>query len=98
MTEPILKATNLTKRYGKVVALDHCDFELYPGEVLAVIGDNGAGKSTLIKAMSGAVIPDGGDIWLEGEKVRFQSPIHASRGSSGIASQCRPSQSPKSSS
>ncbi|MEM9969626.1 MAG: ATP-binding cassette domain-containing protein [Pseudomonadota bacterium] len=77
MTEPILKATNLTKRYGKVVALDHCDFELYPGEVLAVIGDNGAGKSTLIKAMSGAVIPDGGEIWLEGEKVRFQSPIHA---------------------
>ena len=77
MTEPILKGQNLVKRYGKVTALDHCDFELMPGEILAVIGDNGAGKSTLIKAVSGAVIPDAGDIWLEGKKVRFQSPIEA---------------------
>ncbi len=77
MTEPILKGRNLTKRYGRVVALDNCDFELYPGEILAVIGDNGAGKSTLIKAVSGAVIPDSGDIWLEGEKINFTSPIEA---------------------
>jgi len=77
MTEPILKGQNLVKRYGKVTALDHCDFELMPGEILAVIGDNGAGKSTLIKAVSGAVIPDEGEIWLEGEKVQFQSPIEA---------------------
>ncbi len=55
--EPILKGRNLVKRYGKVTALDHCDFDLYPGEILAVIGDNGAGKSTLIKAVSGAVHP-----------------------------------------
>ena len=52
--KPILHATNLVKRYGKVTALDHCDFELYPGEILAVIGDTGAGKSYLIKALSGA--------------------------------------------
>ena len=77
MTEPILRGQNLVKRYGKVTALDHCDFELMPGEILAVIGDNGAGKSTLIKAVSGAVIPDAGDIWLEGQKVQFQSPIEA---------------------
>ena len=77
MTEPILKGKGLTKRYGRVVALDHCDFELYPGEVLGVIGDNGAGKSTLIKAISGAVIPDEGQIWLEGQQVRFTSPIEA---------------------
>ncbi|MEL7106566.1 MAG: ATP-binding cassette domain-containing protein [Pseudomonadota bacterium] len=75
--EPILKGRNLVKRYGKVVALDHCDFDLYPGEILAVIGDNGAGKSTLIKAVSGAVVPDEGDVWLEGKKINFTSPIEA---------------------
>ena len=75
--EPILNAKNLVKRYGRVTALDHCDFELYPGEILAVIGDNGAGKSTLIKAVSGAVRPDEGDVWLEGRKVDFHSPLDA---------------------
>ncbi|MBN2629855.1 MAG: sugar ABC transporter ATP-binding protein [Rhodobacteraceae bacterium] len=75
--EPILKGTNLVKRFGKVTALDHCDFELYPGEILAVIGDNGAGKSTLIKAVSGAVIPDEGEITREGRPVKFTSPIDA---------------------
>lgn len=75
--EPILKAQNLVKRYGKVTALDHCDFELMPGEILAVIGDNGAGKSTLIKAVSGAVVPDEGTVILEGQQVNFRSPIEA---------------------
>jgi fructose transport system ATP-binding protein len=75
--QPILAGKNLVKRYGKVTALDHCDFELYPGEILAVIGDNGAGKSTLIKAVSGAVIPDEGEITLEGRPIRFASPIEA---------------------
>ena len=75
--EPILKGRNLTKRYGKVVAMDNCDFDLYPGEILAVIGDNGAGKSTLIKALSGAVVPDEGEITLEGQSVRFGSPTDA---------------------
>ncbi|MBV0910878.1 ATP-binding cassette domain-containing protein [Anianabacter salinae] len=77
MSDPILKATGLTKRYGKVTALDHCDFELFPGEILAVIGDNGAGKSTLIKALSGAVQPDGGTIYLDGNAVAFGSPNDA---------------------
>ncbi|QFT62661.1 fructose transport system ATP-binding protein [Roseivivax halotolerans] len=77
MTEPMLKARNLVKRFGKVVAIDHCDFDLYPGEILAVIGDNGAGKSTLVKAVSGAVVPDSGEIWLDGKKVLFHSPIEA---------------------
>ena len=75
--EPILKGVGLTKRYGRVTALDNCDFELYPGEILGVIGDNGAGKSTLIKSLSGAVIPDGGQVFLEGKKVSFNSPIVA---------------------
>lgn len=77
MTQPILTGKNLVKRYGKVTALDHCDFELYPGEILAVIGDNGAGKSSLIKALSGAVVPDAGEVFLEGEQVKFHSPIDA---------------------
>lgn len=75
--EPMLKARGLTKRYGKVTALNDCDFDLYPGEILAVIGDNGAGKSTLIKAISGAVILDEGHIWLEGQEIAFKTPIEA---------------------
>ncbi len=75
--EPILKARGLVKRFGKVTALDHCDFDLYPGEVLAVIGDNGAGKSVMIKTLSGAIKPDGGKIWLEGRETAFTSPLEA---------------------
>ncbi|QIE43305.1 sugar ABC transporter ATP-binding protein (plasmid) [Rhodobacteraceae bacterium SC52] len=75
--QPILSGKNLVKRYGKVTALDHCDFELYPGEILAVIGDNGAGKSSLIKALSGGVVLDAGEVYLEGKKVNFKSPIDA---------------------
>jgi fructose transport system ATP-binding protein len=60
-----------------VVALDGADFDLYPGEILGVIGDNGAGKSTLIKALVGAVAPDEGEIRLDGEVVNFRSPIEA---------------------
>lgn len=75
--DPILSGKNLVKRYGRVTALDHCDFELYPGEILAVIGDNGAGKSSLIKAVSGAVIPDEGEVYLEGRQVKFTSPLDA---------------------
>ena len=75
--EAILSASRLVKRYGRVTALDHCDFELYPGEILAVIGDNGAGKSSLIKALSGAVAVDEGEIFLEGRRVHFSSPLDA---------------------
>ena len=75
--EPILQARSLVKRYGRVIALDHADFDLYPGEILAVIGDNGAGKSTMIKALCGAVIPDSGEIRLAGDVIHFRSPIDA---------------------
>jgi fructose transport system ATP-binding protein len=75
--EPVLRARSLVKRYGRVTALDHADFDLFPGEILAVIGDNGAGKSTLIKALCGAVVPDSGEIRLGGEVVHFASPIAA---------------------
>ncbi len=75
--EPILTARGLVKRYGRVTALDHADFDLYPGEILAVIGDNGAGKSSLIKAISGAIVPDEGEIRLEGQPVQFTNPMQA---------------------
>ena len=75
--QPILTARGLFKRYGTVVALNGADFDLNPGEILAVIGDNGAGKSTLIKAISGAIIPDHGTIEIEGKPVNFRSPDDA---------------------
>jgi len=75
--EPILTGRGLGKRYGRLTALHRADFDLLPGEILAVIGDNGAGKSTLIKALSGAVIPDEGEIRLHGRAVRFASPLQA---------------------
>jgi fructose transport system ATP-binding protein len=77
VAEPILSARDLVKRYGRITALDRADFDLMPGEILAIIGDNGAGKSSLIKAMSGAVIPDEGEIRLEGRVVSFASPREA---------------------
>src|SRR2546426_12547737 len=77
--EPILQARGLVKKYGQVVALNGADFEIYPGEILAIIGDNGAGKSTLIKALSGALQPDEGEISLRGERINFRSPRDARR-------------------
>ena len=75
--DPVLIAKSVSKKYGTVVALDNADLELYPGEVLGVIGDNGAGKSTLIKVLCGAVKPDNGEILLDGKNVSFTSPIEA---------------------
>jgi fructose transport system ATP-binding protein len=72
--QSILEARGLVKRFGQVTALDGADFELYPNEIVAIIGDNGAGKSTLIKALSGALQPDDGEIRLDGNRVRFRSP------------------------
>ena len=71
--KPILMARGLSKRYGTVVALNNADFDLYPGEILAVIGDNGAGKTSLIKALTGAVTPDHGEIRLDGELVHLRA-------------------------
>jgi fructose transport system ATP-binding protein len=65
------------KTFGRVVGLDGVDLDLCRGEVLAVIGDNGAGKSTLIKALTGALEPDAGEIRLDGERVHFRRPQDA---------------------
>jgi fructose transport system ATP-binding protein len=77
VTHPVLAARGLTKRFGRVTALEAADLELYAGEVLAVIGDNGAGKSSLIKCLSGAMVPDSGSIELDGRRVSFRKPQDA---------------------
>jgi fructose transport system ATP-binding protein len=73
----LLEAHAIVKHFGHVVALDGADFELFPGEIAAIIGDNGAGKSTLIKSLSGALHPDSGEIRLDGTPVQFRSPRDA---------------------
>jgi simple sugar transport system ATP-binding protein len=77
--EPQLEARNLVKRYGQVLALSGANFTAFPGEVTALIGDNGAGKSTLVKCLSGAIRPDGGQIFVEGQPVTLASPLDARR-------------------
>jgi fructose transport system ATP-binding protein len=77
--QPILTCRNLMKRYGTVVAMNGADFDLYPGEITAVIGDNGAGKSTLVKAIAGAVTPDHGEIKLDGQTLHFKGPQDAQK-------------------
>jgi fructose transport system ATP-binding protein len=74
-----MEAKGLVKRFGQVTALDGADFELRSGEILAVIGDNGAGKSSLIKCLSGASIPNEGQIWLDGKQIHFKTPMDARR-------------------
>jgi len=74
---PVLSATRLVKTYGHVVGLDGVSLDLYAGEVLAIIGDNGAGKTTLIKCLTGAEIPDGGELKLDGRPVHFRRPQDA---------------------
>ena len=76
-SDTVLSARGLIKTFGKVVGLDGVDVDLFPGEVLAVIGDNGAGKSTLIKALTGALIPDAGQVFMDGKEVHFRSPQDA---------------------
>jgi simple sugar transport system ATP-binding protein len=76
---PLLEARNLSKRYGHVRALDGANFEVFPAEVVALIGDNGAGKSTLVKILSGAIRPDDGEIRVAGQLVQLSSPLDARR-------------------
>jgi fructose transport system ATP-binding protein len=75
--QPVLQARGLVKHFGRVVALDHADFDLVSNEILGVIGDNGAGKSTLIKVLAGAIIPDAGQVLMDGKPVQFRTPMEA---------------------
>jgi D-xylose transport system ATP-binding protein len=75
----VLAATDVSKRYGAVQALDSVSLDLPAGQVVALVGDNGAGKSTLVKVLSGVVTPDGGSIGLDGHPVRIANPHDAQR-------------------
>jgi ribose transport system ATP-binding protein len=77
MTEPLLAVKDLRKEYAGVVAVDDASFELYPGEIVGLVGKNGAGKSTVIKALAGAISPDAGEVWLDGEPFSAGSPHQA---------------------
>ncbi len=82
-TQPLLVLKGYTKSFGPVEALKDVDLELYPGEVVGLVGDNGAGKSTLIKAVAGVQPADSGEAWFEGKSVKFSTPQAAT--SHGIA-------------
>ncbi|MGI9861508.1 ATP-binding cassette domain-containing protein [Moorella naiadis] len=73
----VIKATNIKKYFGSVRALEGANIEVYPGEVVGLLGDNGAGKSTLVNILSGVYRPDGGELYLDGQKVEFDNPLEA---------------------
>ena len=75
--EPALRLTGISKAFGAVQALRNVDFEVYPGEVVGLVGDNGAGKSTLIKTIAGGNIPDSGSIYVYGKRVTITKPADA---------------------
>lgn len=77
--EPILKMENITKKFGGLTAVENVSLEVYPGEVVALLGDNGAGKSTLIKIVSGVYPPTSGQIMFEQQPVVFNTPMDALR-------------------
>jgi ABC-type sugar transport system ATPase subunit len=77
--EPLLSLKNIVKRFGGLTAVNHVNLEVYPGEVVGLVGDNGAGKSTLIKCVSGVHSPDEGEIYFEGQRMHFSRPIDARR-------------------
>lgn len=79
MAEPLLSIRKMTKRFGGLVAVNEVSWDVYPGEVVGLLGDNGAGKSTLIKCISGVYQADEGEIYFEGRQSNFARPIDARR-------------------
>lgn len=77
MSDPVLSIRHLTKRFGGLTAVNHVTWDIFPGEVVALLGDNGAGKSTLIKCVSGVYQPTEGEMFFDGKRVQFSKPIDA---------------------
>lgn len=77
LMKPTLAVKNLTKRFGGITAINRVSLEVYPGEVIGLVGENGAGKSTLIKIIAGVYKPDEGQIFFEGKECNFNSPLEA---------------------
>jgi ABC-type branched-subunit amino acid transport system ATPase component len=77
--EPILKIDDVVKKFGEVVALDHCSFDIEPGSITGLIGPNGAGKTTLFNLITGVLQPDSGHIYLKGEEITGRKPYEIAR-------------------
>ncbi|QBF47970.1 ATP-binding cassette domain-containing protein [Janibacter limosus] len=77
--DPVLSISGLSKRFGAVQALKDIEFDVHPGEVVALVGDNGAGKSTLVKAIAGVYVPDAGQITVSGRPANITSPTESQR-------------------
>lgn len=75
--EPLLEVKNITKRFGGLTAVDDVSIQIYPGEVVGILGDNGAGKSTLIKVISGVHHAEAGQIFFEGQRVKISNAMEA---------------------
>lgn len=87
MTEPLIRISNVVKKFGNFTALNGVSLDVFPGEVHALLGDNGAGKSTLIKVLSGVHPPTSGQLYVEGKAVNFSSPRDASTAGIGTVYQ-----------
>ncbi|CRM32131.1 MULTISPECIES: ATP-binding cassette domain-containing protein [Pseudomonas] len=77
--EPLVRLLGLCKRFGAQWALDQINLDIYPGEGVALLGAAGAGKSTLVNILSGILAPDAGELWVDGQRQRFTSPLSARR-------------------
>jgi ABC-type sugar transport system ATPase subunit len=77
MQDPIARLVNIRKSYGDTLALDGANVDLYPGEILGLVGPNGSGKTTLTSILSGNLEPDSGEVWVGGCRVSFESPADA---------------------
>src|SRR5215468_7937965 len=75
--QPALRISHAFKRFGGLIAVNDVSIEVYPGEVVALLGDNGAGKSTLVKMISGVYSMDAGDMYFNGERVTLHTPASA---------------------
>src|SRR5512140_3858033 len=77
MPEPMLKVVNAYKHFGGLIAVDNVSLEVYPGEVVAMVGYNGAGKSNLIKMISGVSLMDGGEMYFNRQRIHVSGPAYA---------------------